>query len=224
MSILQYCACGCHTLVRGALHVNCYHEDLHQQGEVWRPYTASLLKPVPAPRADAPMAEVDTGQVQSYPSLTVADLPDIDLKSRPWLVMWEAGWSVEKIAATWNEAPETVSQILDNLTEGALPPHRIGTGGLYAKARVTARRTRIRHLYHKQGWSLEQLRQAYPVYSRAMLEKMLKQSLTPKPAQKVCKRCEALILGKRSSRKYCSDTCRKLRFKERSTSGVLEPA
>jgi hypothetical protein len=149
MSILQHCACGCHTLVQGDHYVNSYHEHLHQQGETWKPYTTSLPKPVPAPRLDAPMAGADTGQVQSYPSLTVADLPDIDLKSRPWLVMWKAGWSEEKIAATWNQTPETVSQILDKLTEGALPPRRVGTGGLYPKARATAGGNRIRHLYHK---------------------------------------------------------------------------
>jgi hypothetical protein len=83
MSTLQHCPCGCHTLVRGNLCVNWYHEHLHQQGETWKPYKASLPRSVPAPRLTPPMAAANTDQVKSYPSLTVADLQEIDPKHRP---------------------------------------------------------------------------------------------------------------------------------------------
>jgi hypothetical protein len=65
---LQHCACGCHTLVRGADYVNDYHEYPYSQGQVWQPYTASLPQRVPPEPRDS--VEEQSG---SYPSLTVAD-------------------------------------------------------------------------------------------------------------------------------------------------------
>jgi hypothetical protein len=205
MSDLQHCLCGCHTLIRGAPYVNEYHEYLHQQGETHKPYPASLPKPAPAPMAYPPVPD---DQIRPYPSLTSSDLPSVSPTHRPWVVMWEIGWSVEKIADAWNETPETVSQVLNQLSVEPLPARRVGTGDLSTKERANAQRNRIRHLYRDQGWSLEQLRQAYPVYSRGMLEKIIKQSLIPAPVPKRCKRCETPITGKRSTKVFCSDRCR----------------
>jgi hypothetical protein len=99
--------------------------------------------------------------------------------------MWEAGWTVEKIADAWNETLETVSQVLDQLSVDELPPRCVATGDLSTKGLVHARRNRIRHLYHKQEWSLEQLGQAYPVYSRATLERIVSRSDQPEtPARR----------------------------------------
>jgi hypothetical protein len=46
-------------------------------------------------------------------------LPDRQI--RPWLVMFEAGWSIEKIAAAWKEMPETVEAALDIASQQPLP-------------------------------------------------------------------------------------------------------
>jgi hypothetical protein len=40
---------------------------------------------------------------------------------RPWLAMWDTGWSIEKIADAWNETPETVEAALDIASQQPLP-------------------------------------------------------------------------------------------------------
>jgi hypothetical protein len=148
--------------------------------------------------------------LEPYPPLTVADFrgTDIPRSHAVWMALWDAGWSCEKIATTWDQPLESVVEALDKLMCRPWPVRRLGAGGLSTKERATARRNRIRQLFHEQGWSLEQLRQAYPIYSRAILERIVKQR-EQEVLSRTCKDCGTLISGKRSTREYCNATCRK---------------
>jgi hypothetical protein len=52
----------------------------------------------------------------TYPNLTVAHLHVMGRRYRPWLAMFEEGWSMDKIAEAWLESPETVAAVLNELT------------------------------------------------------------------------------------------------------------
>jgi hypothetical protein len=163
---LQHCACGCHTLVRGADYVNDYHEYPYSQGQVWQPYTASLPQRVPPEPRDS--VEEQSG---SYPSLTVADFGGgIPQAHATWLVLFKAGWSHEKIATTYNLPLAEVESVLSAFSRQPLPARRrvLPTVGSDAVAQRNAQgwRNRMRYLAQHEGWSLEMLRQAFPDYSR----------------------------------------------------------
>jgi hypothetical protein len=158
-----------------------------------------------------------------YPPLTAADSPvaDIPREHRVWMALWDAGWSFEKIAATWNQSLELVEAVLDKLIHQPWPVRRIGTGDLATQEQAVARRYQIRRLFHDQDWTIEQLHQVYPVYSRAMLEKIIKQRAQA-TIGKTCRHCETPIIGKRSTKAFCSPECR--RDHHRGQKRALQPA
>jgi hypothetical protein len=57
-----------------------------------------------------------------YPHVTVANLSHVAPAHRPWMVMWEAGWSTQKITDTWStvEKPLTAEHVQAVLDEASL--------------------------------------------------------------------------------------------------------
>jgi hypothetical protein len=94
----------------------------------------------------------------TYPNLTVAHLHAIGRRYRPWLAMFEAGWSI-KIAEAWLESPETVAAVLNELTlqpvNSPLSPGATLMRRSIATPRVTY--AEFREVAKAQGWSREWL-------------------------------------------------------------------
>jgi hypothetical protein len=42
-----------------------------------------------------------------------------------WLELFELGWSIDRIASTWNESPTQVASILNDLSQHPLPPRNL---------------------------------------------------------------------------------------------------
>jgi hypothetical protein len=93
------------------------------------------------------------------PNLTVAHLQAVDRRYRPWLAMFEAGWSVDKIAQAWLEPPETVASILNELTmqpvDSPLSPGATLMRWSIATPPITY--AQFREVAKAQGWSREWL-------------------------------------------------------------------
>jgi hypothetical protein len=93
------------------------------------------------------------------PNLTAAHLHTIDRRYRPWLAMFEAGWSIDKIAEAWLESPETVASVLNELTlQPANSPLSAGAA-LMRRSMATPPITyaQFREVSKAQGWSSEWL-------------------------------------------------------------------
>jgi hypothetical protein len=88
------------------------------------------------------------------PNLMVAHLQAIAPRYRPWMAMFEAVWSVEKIAETWNDTPEHVAAILDDLSQQ--PPRPLSPGAqrlLAAERSPVVTIGQFRTMAKERGWS-----------------------------------------------------------------------
>jgi hypothetical protein len=154
--------------------------------------------------------------------MSALDFQHVDARYRPWLALFEAGWSFEKIADAWTTKaqPQTaavVERILDKLPLepiAALPTALPVVEKLdEAKAQSDRQRSHIRYLAQVKGWTLEQLQQVYPLYAPSMLEHIIGKASGPRKSRskldpkRVCPcGCKKRSTGRRG---YFSDACRK---------------
>jgi hypothetical protein len=91
----------------------------------------------------------------SHP-ITSTDLPHVPAHYRPWLVAWEMGWPVAKIAEAWSTwenplTPEMVQSVLDNISVDPPPARRASP----PPPELTC--ARFREVAKAHGWTLEWL-------------------------------------------------------------------
>jgi hypothetical protein len=161
------------------------------------------------------------------PRRTMASLKAVPQQYRPWLAMFEAGWSLEKIASTWSTEAHPLSAAdvdtaLDNLTQQPLPLPRGLPPLPQSGEECNEWRGHLRQLAAHR-WPQESLdRITGGIYSPEFLAELIGQSkLTRKSRSKLdtrrhcpC-RCGKRLAGRQQ---YATDACRKkvARKRERS--------
>jgi hypothetical protein len=152
------------------------------------------------------------------PHCTMAGLKAVLQRYRPWVAMFEAGWSLEKIASTWSTEAHPLSAAdvetaLDELTQQAPPLPRSLPPLPENEAKCTEWRQHLRELAAR-GWSQEALdRITGGIYSPEFLAELIGQSkLTRKsrskldPSRRCPCPCKRLLKGRQM---YATDACRK---------------
>lgn len=129
---------------------------------------------------------------------------------RAWLALWESGWSLERIAETWNQSEEYVDTVLDELSMQPLTTLVRRVPELPAtKEEAQRQRAMIRRRY-QQGWSIERLAHYYLYYSEEVLQKIVgKPPLAPQSpiSTKLCGcGCGGQV---REQKKWATPGCRK---------------
>jgi hypothetical protein len=138
--------------------------------------------------------------------------------------MFDAGWSTEKIAHTWEKPVETVEAILDKLSQQPLPPEPY----LLALPKTEAEGKKYRQLLHalaQRGWSQESLsRITGGIFSPELLatitgkvsaSRKSKSRLDPK---RTCPCCKKRVKGRQQ---YCSDACKMKAARGRKRSALV---
>ena len=142
-----------------------------------------------------------------------------------WLRLWEMGWSLERIAATWAQPPAHVEAVVNELSMQPIPQRRQVPALPRTKAEAEERRDVIRLLY-RQGQSVESLTQHLLYYVPEVLERIVRQPLEttagkawakrhlggpPRLVARAGQRCCACGCLRRVSgkRKWARESCRK---------------
>jgi hypothetical protein len=127
------------------------------------------------------------------------------------------GWSVEKIAQTWNQPVQHVRETLSELGMSPLPQPRQVPFLPATEEAAKERRDVIRLLYH-QGSSVDELAHRFFYYSPELLQKIVKQSLETDKARTWGNHglCKCGCLAKvRPGQRWAKPGCKK-RFQRKS--------
>jgi hypothetical protein len=147
------------------------------------------------------------------PRTEVLDVPPLH---RAWLNLWDAGWSVEKIATTWNQPPDSVEAILDDLSQQPLPPEHVTLSLPRNRAECDKRHQLLRELAER-GWSQESLLRITGCYTTEVLSSIIgkpsskasaprKSRAKLSPSRRCICGCKKRLKGRQ---RYASDACRK---------------
>jgi hypothetical protein len=124
-----------------------------------------------------------------------------------WLALWELGWSIDRLASTWNQSPDHLTTILNDLSQHPLPSRVRSVPQLPTTPNAAHRlREIIRQLYH-HGWTIGRLAETFPYYNAAFISELVKKSRMTPPAEKRCAcGCTQGVWGRQ---KWATPGCRK---------------
>jgi hypothetical protein len=126
---------------------------------------------------------------------------------RAWPLLFESGWTVERIAQIWNQTPEHVAATLDRLTVEPLPPRIRQVPRLPATPTEAHERRKVIKRLYRAGWSIERLAQHFLYYTPDALKAIVaKRTPEPPPARKCACGCGQSLLGRQ---KFWSPRCQK---------------
>jgi hypothetical protein len=155
-------------------------------------------------------------KLRAFNQIPPAELPPEALDAPPlhgtWLLMFEAGWSIEKIASVWNQPIESVEATLDKLSQWPLPPEqqRLALPGSEEEGK---KYHEILRELHRRGWSEAALLRLTGCHTPESLSAILRlpaktrKSRVKLDPRRICPcGCKKRLKGRQQ---YASDACRK---------------
>jgi hypothetical protein len=144
---------------------------------------------------------------------------------RAWYALWEAGWSVQKIADAWGRPFGEVDEALNKFSQQPLPLPRSMPRLPETEEECTKHRQHLRALYNT-GWSLESLhRVTGGIYAPEFLvhlvgaDKATRKSRATLDPRRLCPcPCKKRLHGRQ---RYASDACRAKIYRDRKRSAKV---
>jgi hypothetical protein len=152
------------------------------------------------------------------------EVPDAPPLHRAWLDLFDAGWTLEKIADTWNQSLESVEAILDDLSQQPLPPEPYLLALPKTEAEGKKYRQLLRELAHR-GWSQDSLNRItggiyFPELLATITGKVStsRKSRSTLDSKRTCPCCKKRVKGRQQ---YCSDACKMKAARGRKRSDLV---